>query len=151
MQSRGLGSTATAVAGAPATGTLDELAAQRHTLVVTFRGDGTPVATPVWGAVAGGSIYVRAERDSGKVKRLARDGRALLAPCTARGRQLGPPLQARGRVLEAGEERVAEDALARSYGTVRAVFERTMDVMRVDMCYLEFTREEAEAPAGGAR
>ena len=137
MQSRGLTATAAAVARAPATGTIDDLAAHRHTLVVTFRRDGTPVATPVWGALAGGAVYVRAERDSGKVKRLRGDGRALLAPCSARGHALGPALEARGRVLAAGEEGVAEDALARRYGTVRALFEQTMDVMRVDMCYLE--------------
>jgi dimethylaniline monooxygenase (N-oxide forming) len=135
---------ARAQASMPATGTLEQLAHKRHALVTTFRKDGTPVATPVWAAVAEGRIYVRAERGSGKVKRLARDGRALLAPCTARGRSLGAPLSARGRVLEPGEEHVAEHALAGRYGMGRALFEGAMDMMAVDMCYLELT------PNGGA-
>jgi len=47
MQARMLGSVAEATAHAPALGTLDELARHRHALVVSFRRDGTPVATPV--------------------------------------------------------------------------------------------------------
>jgi PPOX class probable F420-dependent enzyme len=87
----------------------------------------------------GGRVYVRGERASGKVKRLRRDAHALLAPCTTRGRQLGPPMPALGRVLHTHEEHIAEHALASRYGLGRAIFERTMDAMRVDMCYLELT------------
>jgi hypothetical protein len=47
-------------------------------------------------------------------------------------------------VLEAREEVAAEDALARRYGLGRALFEGTMDLIAVDMCYLELT------PNGGA-
>jgi PPOX class probable F420-dependent enzyme len=140
-----LGSAAREVARAHAVGTLEELSRRRHALVVTFRRDGTPVATPVWAAVADGRVYARAERGSGKVKRLRRDSRVLVSPCTARGRQLGPPLPMRGRVLEAHEENIAERALANRYGFVRALFERAMDLMRVEMCFLELT------PDGPAR
>jgi hypothetical protein len=42
-------------------------------------------------------------------------------------------------VLEPGEEAVAEHALAGRYGTGRALFEGAMDMMAVDMCYLELT------------
>jgi PPOX class probable F420-dependent enzyme len=137
LQAQLLRATAREVSRAPLTGTLDDLARHRHTLVVSFRRDGAPVATPVWGALADGCLYVRVERSSGKVKRLRRDPRALLAPCTATGRHLGPPLRARARVLAAREEHIAERALAGRYGVVRALFERTMDIMLVDMCYLE--------------
>jgi PPOX class probable F420-dependent enzyme len=113
--------------------------------VITFRRDGAPVATPVWAAVADGRVYVRAERSSGKVKRLRRDQHALLAPCTTRGRHRGPPMRALGRVLAPQEEHSAERALARRHGTVRALFERAMDVMRVDMCYLELTPDQASS------
>jgi dimethylaniline monooxygenase (N-oxide forming) len=139
FQSRLLRPVAQGVARETVSGTLEDLARHRTTLVVTFRRDGTPVATPVWAAIADGSAYVRAERGSGKVRRLRHDSRVLLAPCTTRGRQLGPPLAASGRVLAAGEEQIAEQALAERYGLTRAAFERTMDAMHVDMCYLELT------------
>jgi PPOX class probable F420-dependent enzyme len=138
-----LRSAASEVARAHAVGTLEELARRRHALVVTFRRDGTPVATPVWAAIADRRVYARAERGSGKVKRLRRDSRVLIAPSTARGRSLGPPLPMRGRVLAPHEEAIAERALANRYGFVRALFEHAMDLMRVEMCYLELTPDDA--------
>jgi PPOX class probable F420-dependent enzyme len=112
---------------------------RRHSLLVTFRRDGAPVATPVWAAPAGGRVYVRSVRGSGKVRRLRRDPRALVAPCTPRGTPLGPPSEATARVLGAESEALAERALREHYGAGRALFEWLMDAMRVDMCYLEIT------------
>jgi uncharacterized protein len=133
---------ARAILQAPRTGSSDQLAGAKRTLLVSFRRDGTPVPTPVWAAPAGAFLYVRSERSSGKLKRLRRDPRVLLAPCTVRGRPLGPPLEALARVLEgAEEETLAERALAARYGLGRELFERAMDIMRIDMCYLELRPE----------
>jgi hypothetical protein len=125
------------IVDAPRTGTLGDIAAAKRSLLVTFRRDGTPVPTPVWGAPAAGVLYVRSERASGKVKRLRNDARVLVAPCTVRGRPLGRPFEARGRVLDTEQEPIAERALAARYGLGRELFELAMDLMRVDMCYLE--------------
>jgi hypothetical protein len=54
-------------------------------------------------------------------------------------------MRALGRVLTPQQEHIAERVLARRYGTVRAVFERAMDLMRVDMCYLELTPDQASS------
>jgi PPOX class probable F420-dependent enzyme len=121
----------------PRTGALEDVAARKRTLLVTYRRDGTPVPTPVWAAPAGGVLYVRSERASGKVKRLRRDPRVLVAPCTVRGRPLGRPFEARARLLEGEQELAAERALAARYGLGRELFELAMDLMRVDMGYLE--------------
>jgi uncharacterized protein len=127
---------------APRMGSIEETARAKRALLVTYRRDGTPVPTPVWAAEADGALYVRSERASGKVKRLRRDPRMLVAPCTARGAPLGPPFEASGRVLASEEEEaVAERALAKRYGLGRECFERAMDLMRVDMCYLRVTPE----------
>jgi PPOX class probable F420-dependent enzyme len=127
------------IGGSPHAGTLVQLAEFKRALLVTDRRDGTPVPTPVWAAVADGRLYVRTERGSGKVKRLRNDARLLVAPCTVRGKPLGPPLEARARVLAAEQEPRAERALAARYGRGRALFETAMDVLRVDMCFLELT------------
>jgi uncharacterized protein len=116
-----------------------QLARAKRTLLVTYRRDGTPVPTPVWAAAAGGVLYVRSERAAGKLKRLRHDPRMLIAPCTVRGKPLGAPLEASGRMLAAEEEPRAEQALASRYGFGRWLFEATMDLMRVDMCYLQIT------------
>lgn len=126
------------IALAPRAGTAAEIRAAKRTLLVTFRRDGTPVPTPVWAAEADGAFYVRSERSSGKLKRLRNDARVLLAPCTARGRPIGAPLEAHGFLLAREDELIAERVLAERYGLGRECFERTMDIMRIEMCYLRF-------------
>jgi PPOX class probable F420-dependent enzyme len=127
------------ITDAPHAGSLEQVAGQKRALLVTFRRDGTPVPTPVWAAPAGGRLYVRTERDAGKLKRLRNDSRLLVAPCTVRGKPLGAPLEARARMLAPAEEAVAEAALVARYGLGRELFERTMDLLRVDMCFLEIS------------
>jgi PPOX class probable F420-dependent enzyme len=123
-------------------GSREQLAAAKRTLIVSFRRDGRPVPTPVWAAPAGEVFYVRTERASGKVKRLRRDPHVLIAPCAVNGRPLGAPLEASARVLDGVEEELAaERALAARYGRGRELFERAMDFLRVDMCYLELRSE----------
>jgi len=124
---------------APRVGSVADIQAHKRALLVTFRRDGRPVPTPVWAAEADGRLYVRSERTAGKIKRLRRDARVLVAPCTVRGKPLGSPFEATARILPSREESVAEQALARRYGLGRALFEWTIDRMRVDMCYLEIT------------
>lgn len=123
----------------PRTGSPQQIQPSKRTLLVTYRRDGRPVATPVWAAEENGRFYVRSERAAGKVKRLRRDNRVLLAPCTVRGRPLGAPFEGSARVLTPDEEHRGERALARRYGLGRELFERTVDIMRIDMCYLEIT------------
>ena len=127
------------IVGAPRTGSVEDVARHKRALLVTYRRDGTPVPTPVWAATGAGRLYVRTERDAGKLKRLRNDSRLLVAPCTVRGKPLGAPLEARARTLVPAEEFVAERALVARYGLGRMLFERTMDLLRVDMCFLEIT------------
>jgi uncharacterized protein len=132
----------------PRTGSVEQVAAFKRALLVSYRRDGTPVPTPVWAAPHEGRLYVRSERASGKLKRLRNDDRVLIAPCTVRGRPLGAPFEARATLLEGERELLAERALAARYGFGRELFERTMDLLRVDMCFLEIT-PGAWAPGSG--
>jgi PPOX class probable F420-dependent enzyme len=131
-------------------GSIEQIAARKFSLLVTFRRDGTPVPTPACAAEHAGLLFVRSERSSGKVKRLRNDARLLIAPCTSRGKPLGAPVQASARVLEAAEEAAAERVLASRYGVARRLFELTVDLLRVDMCYLEIA-PQAEGGQDPAR
>jgi len=71
--------------------------------LVTFRKDGSEVPTPVWFAESTGTLYVFTEAKSHKVRRLRRDPRIRVAPCTVLGRVTGPWLGGRGRVVEDSE------------------------------------------------
>jgi uncharacterized protein len=134
----------------PRVGSVAEVRAHKRALLVTYRRNGRPVATPVWAAEADGRLYVRSERTAGKIKRLSRDPRLLVAPCTVRGKPLGSPFEATARTLPPRDEAAAERALASRYGPGRALFEWAFDRMRIDMCYLEIMPgawEASRAPA----
>ena len=68
--------------------------------LATFKRDGTAVETPVNLAVDGHRGYFRSWTTSGKAKRLRRDGRVTIAPCTFRGRVTGAPVRAEARPIE---------------------------------------------------
>jgi hypothetical protein len=139
LAARGAPPGARTIGDEPHDGSIGQAGDCKRALLVTYRRDGTPVPTPVWAAPAEGLLYVRSERASGKVKRLRNDARLLVAPCTVRGKPLGMPFEASAKVLAREQEPRAERALARRYGIGRALFEGTMDAMRVDMCFLEIT------------
>src|SRR4051794_32286609 len=98
-------------------GELDGLDGRRFCLLTTFRKSGAAVSTPLWFATHGETLYVKTAVDSGKVKRIRRSPRVEVAPCTIRGRPLGPPVAASARiVVDAAEEARAERALHAHYG-----------------------------------
>jgi PPOX class probable F420-dependent enzyme len=88
---------------------LEVLGASKYVLVTTFRRDGTPVPTPVWGVRDGDSLLIWTVRDSGKVKRIRRDGKVTVAPCSFRGEPRGESVPAQAEILDAaGTARVRE-------------------------------------------
>jgi PPOX class probable F420-dependent enzyme len=115
-----------------------------HCLLVTYKRDGTPIPTPVWFArdADGRRLYVWTEHEAFKAKRLRRDPRALVAPCSPRGVPLGAPIAAQGRVLtEAADRAHAEAAIRGAWGPLRRLFERGSRPL-TPVVYLEL------APAG---
>ncbi|MEV5447304.1 PPOX class F420-dependent oxidoreductase, partial [Streptomyces sp. NPDC052644] len=60
---------------------LDRLAAEKYVLLTTFRKDGRAVSTPVWAVRDDDTLAVWTVADSGKVKRIRRDGTVTVAPC----------------------------------------------------------------------
>jgi uncharacterized protein len=113
------------------------LQGHKYCLLVTYRRSGEPVPTPVWFGLAQGSVYIRSEADAAKVGRIRRDPRVRLAPCTVRGKPLGPPAEGRARVLDGPEQTRAEAALQANYGLGRRAYEGVADALRVQGAYLE--------------
>ena len=64
----------------------------------------------------GDELRVWTIRDSGKVKRIRRSGRAQVAPCTLRGKPRGQSVDATARMLPDSEAPAVLDALAAKYG-----------------------------------
>ncbi|WP_151773887.1 PPOX class F420-dependent oxidoreductase [Streptomyces abyssomicinicus] len=97
--------------------TLDALATAPYVSVTTFRKDGRAVATPVWVVPDGeGTLAVWTRVDSGKVKRIRRDGRVTVAPCDFRGNLKGEAVEARARLGTPEDVARVRRGIIRKYG-----------------------------------
>jgi uncharacterized protein len=94
---------------------LEPLSRSWAVLLTTFKRDGTGVGTPVNLAVEGDRAYFRTYSKTWKTRRLDREPRVEVAPCTPRGTRCGPALGASARLLGGDEEATARRALARRH------------------------------------
>jgi PPOX class probable F420-dependent enzyme len=99
-----------------------DLNGHKYCLLTSYRASGAPVTVPVWFGTEGERIYIRSGPEDGKVKRIRRNSQVLITPCTARGRPVGPPMSATGRILEPPEHGHAEAVLRSSYGLGRRIY-----------------------------
>lgn len=117
----------------------EHLRGHKYCLLVTYKHSGDGVPTPVWfGLGDDGNVYVRTETDVAKVRRIRNDPRVRVAPCTLRGKPLGPPAEGQARVLhESSDNERAEAALQANYGFGRKVYEGLGSRLGVVTVYLE--------------
>lgn len=114
------------------------LRGHQYCLLSTFRKNGEAVPTPVWFGLADGKVYIRTEAAVGKVKRIRSEPRVHIAPCTFRGRPVGPSTEGRARILTPDESAYAERAIAAKYGLQRRLYERTVSRMLYpELLYIE--------------
>lgn len=92
-------------------GPLAPLGRSGTALLTTFRGNGAGASTPVSIALNAGSAYFITSANSGKARRLARNDRVSLAPCTVSGTPLGPAIRGRAQLLEGAARRQARGLL----------------------------------------
>jgi uncharacterized protein len=100
---------------------LDPFTHQWAVLLTTFRRDGTPVGTPVSLAVDGERAFVRSPGNAWKIKRIRRNPRVEIAPCTPRGRPTGPAVPALARPLQGEDAKRAARALRRKHPLLQGV------------------------------
>ncbi len=121
-----------AAEGPAASGGFDHLRGHKYALVVTFRRDASAVPTPVWFGLDGeGMLYFRTGRDVAKVRRIRRDSRVLVAPCTLRGKPLGPSVEGRAATVDPADRARAEQAIQSNYGLGRRLYEGAGDRMGI--------------------
>ena len=82
-----------------------------QTLLTSFRRNGEGVATPVGTVASHGKLYFMTSSQTWKVKRITNNPRVTLAPCTGRGKQLGPAIEGQARHLYGDEAKQARALL----------------------------------------
>jgi PPOX class probable F420-dependent enzyme len=122
---------------------VDEIGRSRYVSLVTYRRNGTPVATPVWHVVSGDELLIVSEADAWKVKRIRHDSRATVTVCNIRGRTVpgAPSANGTARLLDPAETEVARQLLARKYLTSRLGnwFARLLRIRRPAMIGIALT------------
>lgn len=88
----------------------------RYLCLITYKRDGTAVATPVWFVQDGGRLLVQTDSTSGKIKRISANPQVSVALCSGRGRLHDIPAPARAKVVYGQEvmERI-EALMKRKY------------------------------------
>ena len=115
----------------------EDLRGHKYCLLETFKRSGEAIPTPVWFGLGDGKLYFRSEARVGKVKRVRANGQVRVAPCTVRGKPLGPAVEGRARVLDATEEPQAEAALEANYGLGRKLYEGVAMNVGPEAVYVE--------------
>jgi len=132
---------ADSVADAEPTGSIDDLKGHKYCVLVSYRKNGDPMPSPVWFGTAGGKLYFLTSPDGFKVKRIKNNPDVRVAPCTSRGKPVGPPFLGKARVLPDSEAPTAEHALKANYGIGRKIYSAFS--RNVDAVYLEVTPTSA--------
>jgi uncharacterized protein len=95
---------------------LAQFASQRYLNLESFKRDGTLVQTPVWFAEDGGALYIYTLANAGKVKRIRRNPRVRLVPCTMRGNVTGQWVEAEATIADATTAEHGHTLLLQKYG-----------------------------------
>ncbi|MCS7478292.1 PPOX class F420-dependent oxidoreductase [Umezawaea endophytica] len=95
---------------------IGELGEGKYLLLTTFRKDGRAVATPVWVVREGDGVAAWSATDSGKVKRIRRDGRVLVGPCDIKGKPTGESVEARAALMDQAETERVRGLIRKKYG-----------------------------------
>jgi PPOX class probable F420-dependent enzyme len=90
--------------------------------LITYRKDGTPVATPVWHALHDGEVFIVSNLDAWKVKRIRNNGQVELTPCNVRGtvKPGAPTVTGTARLLDEAGTAQARRYIAAKYFLSRA-------------------------------
>ena len=99
------------------TGGIDHLRGHRYCVLISYRRDGTAVASPLWFGLGDGRLYVRTGAATAKLR---------VAPSTVRGTPLGPPFVGRAQILDRSEEPNAERAIRANYRWFRRIYLRLL-------------------------
>lgn len=93
----------------------------KYISLTSFKRSGAAVATPVWFVVEDRQLLGLTGSQSFKAKRIRRNPRVMVAPCSAGGRLRSDPVSARAEILPQSELDRVDQLMTRKYRTDRIV------------------------------
>jgi uncharacterized protein len=110
---------------------------QKYINIETYRKNGEAVQTPVWFVIDGGTISIRTDMKSGKVKRARNNPHIRISPCNARGQPNGKWIVAEMRMASTSESERANQLLKQKYGLrgkIIRMFNKLRNTIPIVMC-----------------
>ena len=89
---------------------------QKYINLETYRKNGQAVQTPVWFVIEGDVIYIRTDKNSGKIKCARNNPHVRITPCNARGQPKGEWIDGEARIASWSESQWANQLLKQKYG-----------------------------------
>ena len=111
-----------------------EIHEQKYISLATFRKSAVAVYTPIWFAEEKDRLYFMTSSKLGKYKRIGNNPKVTIAPCTMRGKIIGPEFPATVRILPPEEFQQACRLIKAKYWLARIPF-----LWRNTDAYLEIT------------
>jgi PPOX class probable F420-dependent enzyme len=124
----------------------ESLRGHKYCLLTTFRKSGEPIPTPVWFGLADGKAYIGSDAAAGKVKRIRGNPRVRIAPCTPRGKPLGPAVEGRAGFLDPNDWDRAERSIAANAGLLRKLLVGVGNRLEVDVVRIEIDLPKDQGP-----
>ena len=121
----------------PTAADFESLQGHHYCLLVTFRRSGEPVPTPMLFGLEDGRLYLRTDALTAKVARIRNDARVLVGPANSRGKPRGPLARGTARLMSVDENDAAYAVLKRNYTPVQRLGERVIDLLPIEMAYIE--------------
>ena len=89
---------------------------QKYINLETYKKNSQVVQTPVWFVLDEGVIYVRTDKNSGKVKRVRNNPNVRITPCNIRGRPKGEWIDGTIQIAKENESKHAKQLFNQKYG-----------------------------------
>jgi PPOX class probable F420-dependent enzyme len=114
------------------------LEGKRYLNLESYRRNGQGVRTPLWFAAAPPdspgngvrTLYAYTLANSGKAKRIRRNGAVMIAPCDARGKIQGPWVAARAEILDGAESARGMRLIDRKYAPWKQILDLSVLLLR---------------------
>jgi uncharacterized protein len=114
------------------------LSTHKYIALENFRKNGKAVRTPVWFILSEGSIYIRTDEKSGKIKRLRNDPRARIVPCNFLGHPSGEWIHGILVQASASESQLADRLLDKKYGFQAKLVKVLYKIKRISYVIVRF-------------
>ncbi len=99
--------------------------------LVTYKRNGSRVATPVWFAIdSTDRLVVYSEYNAGKVKRVRNNPVVEIAPCNAKGKRSGTQFKGTAVVMDASDGPEVDRLLTAKYGWLKRIMSFFSKVQR---------------------